>query len=96
MRIFSYIVILILILLGVTFALLNAGPVTLNYYFGKQSIFLPLLLLLSLALGIIIGMLACFKPWFTLKHENRALRARIRDAEKEIANLRTIPMRDNQ
>lgn len=95
MRVLSYIIVLLLIVIGLSFAILNAGSVTLNYYVGKGSISLSLLLVFTLAVGIIIGMLSCFKPWFSLKRENRSLRSRIRNTEKEIENLRTIPLKDS-
>ena len=57
-RIITGIVVVILILLGITFAILNATPVSLNYYIGISEISLSLLLVLVLLLGIVLGILS--------------------------------------
>lgn len=74
MRIFSYIILLIIIILGVTFAVLNAELVKLNYYFGSIEISLSLLLVLSLGIGVIIGLLLALKSILKLKRKNYQLR----------------------
>lgn len=58
MRFFSYIIWVLVILLGFTFACLNIESVTLHYYLGQTALPLSLLLVLTLLLGIILGMLA--------------------------------------
>lgn len=84
MRIFSYIVLLIVVILGLTFAMLNAEPVSLNYYAGIRTISLSLLLVLSVGVGVIIGLLIALKPLLGLKRKNYQLKNNLRRAEKEI------------
>lgn len=95
MKFFSYAIILLLVVFGLSFAVLNAEYVTLNYYVGKSQISLSLLLVFTLVLGVVLGMMACFKPWFTLKRQNHSLCLRIKNVEKEVENLRTMPIRDH-
>ena len=47
MKIFSYIFIVLLVILGITFALLNANQVNIDYYIGTIKSPLSLLLILS-------------------------------------------------
>lgn len=92
MRIFSYLIILILVIVGVTFAILNADSVTVHYYIGIKQLPLSLLILCSFAVGIIIGLLVMGWLVLRLKIKNRSLRKRLNNVEKEIQNLRTVPL----
>lgn len=93
MRIFSYIILLMLMLFGLTFASLNSAPVVFNYYLGTKQIALSLLLVLTLGVGIVIGIVFTLFPVIKLKNDNRRLRAKIKIAEKEVENLRSIPFK---
>jgi len=95
MRIVSYILIILIIILGLTFAVLNAGTVALNYYFGVVHISLSLLLVMALGLGVLLGLLASLAPIFRLKRKNSKLSHRVKEAEEEIENLRSIPINDS-
>lgn len=95
MKVISYIIILLLVIVGVSFAVLNAEYVTLNYYVGKIQLSLSLLLILTLALGVVIGMLGWLKAWVTLKYQNRTLRTHLKNAEKEIESLRTRSLQEH-
>ena len=93
MKIFSYLIVLLLLILGVTFALLNASPVTIHYYLGVSQLPLSLLLIISFALGIIIALLMVSMVLIRLKAKNLGLKRRLRIAEQEIENLRTMPIK---
>lgn len=92
MRVISIIFLIFLILLGVTFAVLNAGAVTLNYYVGVKQISLSILLVFSIILGVFFGFLAMLFPLIRLKKENFQLRHQVKIIEKEVENLRSIPI----
>ncbi|MBV9576179.1 MAG: LapA family protein [Gammaproteobacteria bacterium] len=94
MRIISYFFLLIIVIFGMTFATLNSESVTINYYFGQSSLPLSLLLVLAFALGCFIGMVVGI--WLLIKAKilNYRLRQRLNLAEKEIENLRAIPLQD--
>ncbi len=94
MRIISYFFLLIIVLFGMTFATLNSESVTINYYFAQSTLPLSLLLVLVFALGCLVGMIVGF--WLLIKSKilNYRLRQRLVLAEKEIENLRAIPLQD--
>ena len=81
-------------ILGITFAGLNAETVAVNYYFGTNELPLSLLLVLVLAFGSLLGVLAGFTLYLRAKKENFKLRGRIKVVEKEVSNLRSIPLKD--
>lgn len=83
MRIISTLVTLLLIILSLTFAFMNAETVTLHYYTGSTRIALPFLLALTLGLGILLGFLASFKSILSLKKKNYQLKHRIKLLEQE-------------
>lgn len=74
MRIFSILILSLTALVGISFAVLNAHSVRVNYYIGVREIPLSLLLLLALVLGILIGILSLYPRIFRLKLEIRRLR----------------------
>ncbi len=94
MRIISYILLLLIILFGITFAALNSDSVTINYYIGRSVLPLSLLLVLVFAFGCLIGIVAGLWLLIKAKIRNRRLRQRLQLAEKEIENLRAIPLQD--
>ena len=94
MRIISYFFLLIIVLFGMTFATLNSESVTINYYLGQSTLPLSLLLVLAFALGCLIGMMVGIWLLIKAKLVSYRLRQRLNLAEKEIENLRAIPLQD--
>lgn len=95
MRILSYFFFLAILIFGVTFAILNSESVTINFYLGQRSMPLSLLLVLVFTVGCLIGMVVGFWLLIKAKMTNYRLRQRLVLAEKEIENLRAIPLQDN-
>jgi lipopolysaccharide assembly protein A len=94
MRIFLYIFFLLIIVLGVTFAYLNASVVVLNYYFGEHSMPLSLLVVCSLAVGAILGFFVTIISWLRVKAENHRLKKHLKCIQLEVENLRAMPIKD--
>lgn len=94
MRIISAIIILVILILGVTFASLNAEPVVVNYYLGSSKLPLSLLLVLTFGFGAFLGILVSIPIWIRLKKQNVTLSHRIKNVEKELANLRISPLNE--
>jgi putative membrane protein len=93
-RIFYAIAVFIIILVGILFAVLNSEPVKLNYYFGFRETPLSLALMLFLFLGAILGVLASLGLILRSRREVARLRKMAEVAEKEISNLRAIPIKN--
>ncbi len=94
MRILALLLLLLVLGAGLTFSVMNAESVTLEYYFGSSDVPLALLLALTLTLGALLGVVASLGVILRLKRTNSGLRRENRLAEKEIMNLRNIPIRD--
>lgn len=95
MRLFTYIFLLLIALLGISFACLNADNVTIHYFFNTTNIPLSLLLVVTLALGIGLGLLISLLTYFRLKGENIRLQRKIKMFDKQITELQTLPIKDS-
>lgn len=93
-RIIGFIVILLVVLFGLSFSLLNAAPVEVDYYFGVVNLPLSLLMVISLIIGALAGVIACMSMVMGRTGENRRLRRRLSDSEKELNELRRLPLKD--
>lgn len=94
MRIISFILLIIVILIGVTFAVLNPGTVNIHYYLGEKTMPLSLLLVVDFVLGCLLGLLVGFWLLVKTKVKNYYLRQQLKLSEKEVENLRAIPLQD--
>ena len=93
-KILYAIAIALIALLGVIFAILNAETVQINYYFGSKEAPLSLAIILSMLLGAILGLLASLGLILKSKREVSKHKRMSDVAEKEIANLRAIPIKN--
>lgn len=94
MRILTYILLLLVILFGISFAILNSQTVTVDYYFRQSNLPLSLLLVITFVFGSLLGMLVGFFLILKVKIRNHQLKQRLKLAEKEVNNLRNIPLQD--
>lgn len=87
-------IIFVIVILGVVFAVLNAEPVRLNFYFGAKQLPLSLALILATLVGALLGVLASIQLIIKSRREVARMRRAAEIAEKEIANLRAIPIKN--
>lgn len=95
MRVVSFLFFLIILLLGISFAVLNAQLVSINYYLGASKLPLSLLLVIVLGIGAVLGWITGVFVWLRLKVENTKLTHRIKVVEKEVSQLRTQPLHES-
>lgn len=95
MRLIRLILFLLVMLVGVALAVMNADPVNLNYYFGSRELPLSVLLVAAVFVGAILGMVAGLGGMMRVKRENADLRKQARLASEEVNNLRSLPIKDH-
>jgi len=71
MRLLSLIVLIFVVLLGISFAILNAEWVVVNYYIGSEKVPLSVLILGAWVFGIVIGWVVSLPSILRLKLELR-------------------------
>ena len=94
LRLLGFIVIFALVLLGLSFAVLNAGVVEINYYLGTLQVPLSLALVSVLAVGVIMGLVVSMGVVMAQKRRIRGLEKKVQATTTEVANLRSIPIKD--
>ncbi len=93
-RIIALIVLFLMLLLGLAFYVQNAQPAVLHYYLGTIELPVAILVGLSMLAGVLLGILASGMALLRLRHELLGLQRQLRLAEKEVSNLRAIPIKD--
>lgn len=94
-RIINLVLILVVTLVTVTFTLLNSQPVKINYYFGSYEIDLLVVIVMALVIGAVLGITAALGKLFSLKQEMSRKDKKIKVTEKELENLRSLPLKDD-
>ncbi|KTD49476.1 hypothetical protein Lrub_0575 [Legionella rubrilucens] len=94
MRLLMILFYLLLILVGVSFAALNASSVEVNFYVTTVTMPISILMTIMLGIGIVVGFLIFLLRYWRLKRELARVRNQLRLTEKEIKNLRDIPLKD--
>lgn len=94
MRIIVVFFYILLILIGVSFAALNATKVAVNFYFVSLNLPISVFAVLMLGVGITIGFLLFLMKYWRIKIDNSKLKNQLKLTEREIKNLRTIPIRN--
>jgi len=93
-RLFGFLSLIVLVVFGLSFAVLNAEPVSFNYYFGYRDIPLSMIVVLSLAVGAVIGMLVSMGMILRLKQRLAGLRRKLQVAEKHADLLHILPAKE--
>lgn len=75
---------IVLVLLGVSFALLNAEIVTVNFYLTTLRLPISLLIVLTLLFGILIGFLLLWMKYLKLKYENQRIKRFTNHIDKDV------------
>ena len=93
-NIVTLVVLLVIFVLGLSFAVENAHEVQFNFFVGSRELALSALLVVAVFIGTVLGALVSFVPVMRMKNQIRRLRKREAVAQEEIRNLRTMPLKD--
>lgn len=76
-RYLSYIGLIIILIIGVSFAILNASFVTVDYYIGQESLPLSVVIFGSFVLGFLVGLLLMLPKLWGARLNARRLRKQL-------------------
>ena len=93
-RIAKLIIVFVILLSGLAFHLKNNQMIELNYYVGVLDMPLSWLVVVMLFIGAMLGVLASLPMIIKLKQQKLKLERQIKSSEKEINNLRVMPVKD--
>lgn len=95
MKLITYFIALVLIVLGASFAALNASSVEINFYWSTTSMPLSLIVALAFVAGGLLGMFVCVFMLIKQKALLYSCKRKLQSVEKELINLRSIPIKNN-
>lgn len=95
MRLITSLFIIIVCLVTVAFALLNAELVSINYLLGERQLPLSLLVILVLLMGILLGIVLSFKALLRSRLKTHSLTKQVDDLRTEIDTLRAMPVKEH-
>lgn len=93
-RILTFFFVLVVMVAGLAFHLRNSQAVNLDYYLGSMELPFSLTVIIALCFGAALGVLACLPLIVKLKRKNVRLMKQVKVSEKELNNLRVIPLKD--
>ena len=93
-RVIFYIFLFIIFIFAISFSLLNSQNVQINFYFTKKDIDLMFVIFASICIGAIMGVIAISGVVFRLRHQLSKKNREVKLVEKEVTNLRSLPLKD--
>jgi len=93
-RLLLLILMLVVVLFGVVFHLRNDQLVVLDYLVGSREYYFSIWLVFAFAIGAILGLVSSLPVIIKTRRENARLMRRIKIGEKEINNLRVLPLKE--
>lgn len=69
---------LVILMVGLTFTALNSTVVKINYYVGEANVVLPVLMMIILLVGVLLGMLALLPGLLRSKNQCRQAESAIK------------------
>ena len=93
-QIISVSLFVIVLVAGLAFFVKNSKEVEFNYIIGTITLPLSLLILLSLVAGVILGLLSVTTLLLRQRRRIARLQQQVQVAEKEVNNLRVMPVKD--
>ena len=94
MKVISMIMTIVIFCLGMALSLFNPETIIFHYGFDKLTLPLSLLLVLVLIAGAFLGALSIVPLWCRAKHQKRQINKQLLHVQKELDNLRAMPMTD--
>lgn len=94
LAIVKFVAFLLVLAVVASFAVKNGQEVTLHYYFGLDSVPLPLFLILfgSMVLGALLSLLFAVGEQLRLRFSIRSMERKMRRMEDELHSLRNLPL----
>jgi len=93
-KIVSFVFMFFVLVLGLSFFTLNDHSVELNYYFGSAEFSLPIVLIVAVALGAVLGLTGSMRPIMKLRKEISKLKRSNQSIARE-ANHAKAALKDS-
>ena len=93
-RLFGLLVAIVVVAIGLSFAMLNPTPVALDFYLGTLNLPVSLWLVIAFATGVLIGLAAALGMLMRQRWQLARLRREVAASREELTELRKLPIRN--
>ncbi len=87
-KIISFVFMFLVLVLGLGFFTLNDHSVALNYYFGSSELSLPIILIVAVTLGAVLGLIGSMRPILKLRKEIALLKRSNQSIAREVSHVK--------
>jgi len=94
LRLIRNLIVILALIIGIAFGFFNFDPVDVDLLFTSTKAPLAVLLTVVFVIGILVTAVVAIAKIARLKGRLSSAQRRLRDAETEISNLRSMPIRD--
>ena len=94
LRLIRNLIVVLGLVLGVAFGFFNYDLVSIDLLWSTTEAPLVILLVIAFVLGLVIAALVCTARIARLRGQLSSSRRRLKDAQAEISNLRSMPIHD--
>lgn len=94
MRIVSLIFLVLIVVLTIMFASLNATSTQVNYFVGEKELPLILVMFLSLILGVLLSWLVMVWKVIKLKTKIHSLNSKLSKAENNLSKMKDLDLKE--
>jgi len=95
LRLILLLIYLLVVVACLAFAALNANMVTLKLYWLTLELPLAFVMVVCFGVGLLLGSILFLAKYLALLHAQRQAKSQVTILEKEIKNLRSIPIQDS-
>ncbi|KAF0192555.1 MAG: hypothetical protein FD165_718 [Gammaproteobacteria bacterium] len=91
----NLLILILVVFVAFSFSALNSENVLVNYYFGSRELPLPVVILLAIMFGALLGIAASLGLVLKSRHHASKLRRTLKKTEKEVVNLQSVGVKES-
>lgn len=91
----NVLILVLFILVAFGFSALNSESVVIHYYLGSRALPLPVVILIAIALGALLGIMASLGLVLKARHQSGRLRRTLKKTEQEVGHLRAVSAKEH-
>lgn len=94
LRLIRNLIVILAVFIGLAFGFFNYSPTSIDLLWTRTEAPLALLLALAFLIGLVIALVVCGVRLARLRARLSSTRRKLKDAETELSNLRSMPIHD--
>lgn len=91
----NVLIVVLFILVAFGFSALNSDSVVIHYYVGSRALPLPVVILVAIGFGALLGIVASLGLVLRARHQSGRLRRTLKKTEQEVVSLRAVSAKEH-